>query len=63
MGDLGEVTVAEISPENWAQAEKIADDIIRKLLPNSASEVRRSQIVGYVQRLIKDRVGAEVEIS
>ncbi|KAG6433703.1 hypothetical protein SASPL_105318 [Salvia splendens] len=47
----------EIGSESWAAAE-----IIRKVQPTPVSEERRRNVVEYIQRLIKNCVGAQVKI-
>ncbi|KAL1545409.1 hypothetical protein AAHA92_22138 [Salvia divinorum] len=50
----------EIGSENWVAAERAAAEIIRKVQPTPVSEERRKNVVEYIQRLIRDCVGAEV---
>ncbi|KAK6118205.1 hypothetical protein DH2020_047991 [Rehmannia glutinosa] len=50
----------EIGTEHWATAERAAHGIIRKIQPNSVSEERRREVVDYIQRLIRNCLGAEV---
>lgn len=52
----------EIGMENWATAHRAALEIIRKVQPTSVSEVRRKEVVDYIQRLIRNCLGAEVKI-
>ncbi|KAL8526491.1 hypothetical protein ACS0TY_015624 [Phlomoides rotata] len=47
-------------PENWAAADKVGREIIRRVQPTSVSEERRMAVIQYIQNLIKDCLGAEV---
>ncbi|XP_075502388.1 uncharacterized protein LOC142540263 [Primulina tabacum] len=47
-------------PERWARAEQVAHELIQKVQLTAASEERRRQITDYVQRFIRNRLGAEV---
>lgn len=53
----------EIGAENWAAADRAAAEIIRKVQPTPVSEERRKEVVDYIQRLIRDCLGAEVKNS
>ncbi|KAL6568770.1 hypothetical protein OROHE_004454 [Orobanche hederae] len=50
----------EIGRDNWATAERATHKIIRKVQPNSVSDERRKKVVDYIQRLIRNCLGAEV---
>ncbi|XP_073016167.1 uncharacterized protein [Primulina eburnea] len=50
----------DFGPERWAQTEQAAHELIQKVQLTAASEERRGKITGYVQRLIRNRLGAEV---
>ncbi|PIN08200.1 Polynucleotide adenylyltransferase [Handroanthus impetiginosus] len=50
----------EIRTANWATADRVAGEIIRKVQPTSVSEEKRREVVDYIQRLIKNFLGAEV---
>ncbi|KAL6508092.1 hypothetical protein OROGR_024287 [Orobanche gracilis] len=50
----------EIGRDNWATAERATRKIIRKVQPNSVSDERRKKVVDYIQRLIRNCLGAEV---
>ncbi|KAL6520858.1 hypothetical protein OROGR_017427 [Orobanche gracilis] len=50
----------EIGRDNWATAERATHKIIRKVQPNSISGERRKKVVDYIQRLIRNSLGAEV---
>ncbi|KAK2981819.1 hypothetical protein RJ640_010336, partial [Escallonia rubra] len=48
-----------IVPERWARAEKATGRIICQVQPTVVSQERRKEVVDYVQRLIKGRLGCE----
>ncbi|KAH6786979.1 hypothetical protein C2S52_006531 [Perilla frutescens var. hirtella] len=50
----------EIGRENWVAADRAAREIIWKVQPTPVSEERRKEVVDYIQRLIRDCLGAEV---
>ncbi|XP_075513171.1 uncharacterized protein LOC142548625 isoform X2 [Primulina tabacum] len=50
----------DFGPERWAQTEQAAHELIQKVQLTAASEERRGKITGYVQRFIRNRLGAEV---
>ncbi|KAL2479333.1 PAP/OAS1 substrate-binding domain superfamily [Abeliophyllum distichum] len=51
---------SDIEPERWEILEKAAHMIICKVQPTTISEERRRDVTDYVQRLIRNRLGAEV---
>lgn len=57
---LLEANPSEICQENWAAADKATRELIRKVEPTSVSEDRRRKVVDYIQRLIRNCLGAEV---
>ncbi|CAK9153767.1 unnamed protein product [Ilex paraguariensis] len=52
-----------IRPERWATAEKATQNIICKVQPTAVSEERRREVIAYVQRLIRGRLGCEVKLN
>lgn len=52
----------EIGAEKWAAADRAAREITRKIQPTQHSEERRRDVVDYIQRLIRECLGAEVKI-
>ncbi|XP_073144911.1 uncharacterized protein [Henckelia pumila] len=50
----------DFGPERWAQAEQVARELIQKVQLTAASEERRRKITDYIQRFIRNRLGAEV---
>ncbi|KAL3633386.1 hypothetical protein CASFOL_000562 [Castilleja foliolosa] len=57
---FGDQNLYNIGADKWVTAERAALDIIRKVQPNPVSEDRRKNVVGFIQRLIRSRLGAEV---
>lgn len=51
-----------IGTETWAAADRAAREIIRNVQPTPVSEQRRRAVIGYIQRLIRNCLGAEVKI-
>ncbi|KAL7095141.1 hypothetical protein ACP275_10G005700 [Erythranthe tilingii] len=66
MGDLPDGgATAEPNPfgigtENWAAADRATLEIIRKVQPTPVSEEKRKAVIYYIQRLIRNFLGAEV---
>lgn len=54
---------SSIGPERWARAERLTQDIIRKVQPTTESEERRKALINYVQRLIRDSLHCEVVLK
>ncbi|GAB2272091.1 hypothetical protein Dimus_006910 [Dionaea muscipula] len=46
--------------EEWVRAERVTQEIISRVQPTVVSEERRRDVVDYVQRLIRNRIGCEV---
>ncbi|XP_050288714.1 uncharacterized protein LOC126727194 isoform X2 [Quercus robur] len=49
-----------IGSESWASAERTAQEIVWRIQPTLATDRKRKEVIKYVQRLIKKRVGCEV---
>ena len=49
-----------IGSESWASAERTAQEIVWRIQPTLATDHKRKEVIKYVQRLIKKRVGCEV---
>lgn len=49
-----------IGAELWQRAEEATQGIIAHVQPTVVSENRRKEVIDYVQRLIKTRLGCEV---
>ncbi|GAB4856252.1 hypothetical protein Ancab_014179 [Ancistrocladus abbreviatus] len=49
-----------VRAEKWAQAELVTQEIIWRVQPTVASEERRREVIDYVQRLLRTRLGYEV---
>ncbi|KAG9152634.1 hypothetical protein Leryth_022406 [Lithospermum erythrorhizon] len=60
MGDLEEIIVS--SNSIIISAEKVTQEIISEVQPTDKSEGRRSEVIDYVQRLIRTCLGCQVKI-
>ncbi|GAB2229527.1 hypothetical protein Drorol1_Dr00013773 [Drosera rotundifolia] len=49
-----------VGEEKWVRAERVTREIISRVRPTVASERRRRDVIDYVQRLIRDRLGCEL---
>ncbi|GAB4833183.1 hypothetical protein Ancab_031427 [Ancistrocladus abbreviatus] len=49
-----------VGSEKWAQAERVTQEIIWRVQPTFVSEERRREVIDYVQRLLRNRLGYEV---
>ncbi|XP_055812753.1 uncharacterized protein LOC129882479 isoform X2 [Solanum dulcamara] len=54
------LNVTDIGSERWAMAEKVTQNILRRVQPTTVSEKRRKDVIDYVQRLIRGSLGCEV---
>ena len=55
------LTVSYIGPQRWAVAEKVTQNILRRVQPTTVSENRRQRVIEYVQNLIRGSLGCEVK--
>lgn len=51
---------AAIDAGCWEVAEQATQEIISHVQPTVVSEIRRREVIAYVQRLIRDSLGCEV---
>ena len=51
-----------IGAELWGRAEEATQKIIHQIQPTGLSEERRRAVIDYVQRLIRGRLGCQVNI-
>ncbi|KAK4274912.1 hypothetical protein QN277_018073 [Acacia crassicarpa] len=51
---------SSVGPEAWSRAEKTTRDILCRIRPTLGANQRRNEVVDYVRRLIRFRVGCEV---
>lgn len=56
------ISPVAIASNNWVAAEDVVHGIIHKVRPTSESEEKRREVVGYIQRLIGNCLGVEVDI-
>ncbi|KAL9249767.1 hypothetical protein AKJ16_DCAP22048 [Drosera capensis] len=49
-----------VGEEKWVRAERMTREIISRVRSTVASERRRRDVIDYVQRLIRDRLGCEL---
>ncbi|KAK4606859.1 hypothetical protein RGQ29_000909 [Quercus rubra] len=49
-----------IGSESWAIAERTTQEIVCRIQPTLATDHKRKEVIEYVQRLIRNRVGCEV---
>ena len=49
-----------IGSESWAIAERTTQEIVCRIQPTLATDHKRKEVIKYVQRLIRKRVGCEV---
>ncbi|CAH8376326.1 unnamed protein product [Eruca vesicaria subsp. sativa] len=54
------LSTMQIDRELWMIAEERAQEILNTIQPIYVSDITRSEIVNYVQTLVKDRLGTEV---
>ncbi|XP_060202614.1 uncharacterized protein LOC132631032 [Lycium barbarum] len=61
-GSVGEeeISFSDIGAEVWFKAEKVTQNILRKVQPIDVSENRRRAVIDYVQRLIGGSLACQV---